>query len=489
MSDEEDGKKKKPEFGMHELICCWKELVYGHACCVWNCLFSPCMLCIWAWSIYCCGCIRVYLNRGFFKFCCCLCRLCGCCWLYTDKEFPPGPESLGDVNGDSANAEAGKSNASVVWLRANDFPGGAKMQLFGPTVDSRDICQGALGDCWLLAAMACLAEHKGAMQGVFKTKERNPKGKYVVRLYDGQAEKWRSITIDDYVPCDKDAYEKKGEYKPLYTQPNGNELYAMLLEKAFAKFCGGYGAIEGGQTIWAIRAMTGDPARWFAMEKDKSGWKRQDLVNLQDPKNKRKCKLSIRDEIIPSDAMFEVLLKYQKLRSVLCASGSSGTCGLHKGHAYSILDVKKVNTGLLGVIGGKTYRMIKIRNPWGEGEWTGDWSDDCNLWSQNPKVKSACKHENSDDGSFWMCWEDFVKHWERIGVCDRTIDITSLNLTVRNDTALAPLWACLRGCGYFWCMCQGIRRLYCAHRSSDETVKVGGFCGFCQKSAQVHQAP
>eukprot|EP00438_Fugacium_kawagutii_P032382 Skav234885 [mRNA] locus=scaffold840:462015:481830:- [translate_table: standard] len=61
-----------------------------------------------------------------------------------------------------------------------------RMQLFSPEIDSRDICQGALGDCWLLAAIACLAEHDGAIQAV--TKEVNPRGKYVLRLYDGQKE-------------------------------------------------------------------------------------------------------------------------------------------------------------------------------------------------------------------------------------------------------------------------------------------------------------
>jgi hypothetical protein len=28
--------------------------------------------------------------------------------------------------------------------------------------------EGALGDCWLLAAIACLAEHDGAIQAVFR---------------------------------------------------------------------------------------------------------------------------------------------------------------------------------------------------------------------------------------------------------------------------------------------------------------------------------
>lgn len=41
-----------------------------------------------------CGCIRVYLNRGLYKFCCCCCRFFNCCWMYTDKA-----EALRGVSG------------------------------------------------------------------------------------------------------------------------------------------------------------------------------------------------------------------------------------------------------------------------------------------------------------------------------------------------------------------------------------------------------
>jgi calpain-15 len=361
------------------------------------------------------------------------------------------------------------------------------MQLFGETIDSRDICQGTLGDCWLLAAMACLSEHKGAIHSIFRTKERNPKGKYRLRLYDGQKEKWENIVIDDYIPCDKKQYAKDGTCQPLFSQNNGNELYAILLEKAFAKFCGSYAALEGGQTIWAVRAMTGDPARQFIREE--GSWVRYDLRNTQDEKDKRKCGLYKVGEKISDDMMFEVLLKYHKLGSVLTASGASGEFGLVTGHAYSILEVQRVNTGIMGV-GGETFKMVKVRNPWGTGEWTGDWSDKSNLWDKHSSVARSCNHNpkgDTDDGAFWMSWEDYVKNWERIGVIDRTIDINSLGLTVFNDSACSPIAACIKGCCRFWCCCQGFSRLYCPHRSSEDTVKVGGCFGFCQKSA--HTSP
>merc|ERR1712070_441635 len=135
------------------------------------------------------------------------------------------------------------------------------------------------------------------------------------------------------------------------------------------------------------------------------------------------------------------------------------------------------------MFGGKTYRLLQIRNPWGQGEWTGDWSDKSDLWKEHANVAKAVKYTDADDGSFWMSWEDFCKHWERIGIIDRTIDINSVRMTIYDDSFCAPTAACCKGCFDFWCFCTGCRRLYCAHRSSDDTVKMGGCCGMCQKDA------
>jgi len=449
---------------IRDFFCCWLDLLEGRACMLYNCIFCPCVLTIWACNIYLCECATLYFRRSCVYVCCCCCRTMNCCWMFTDKKFPPNDNSLGEIGGDTAKATV-TSLANVTWLRAGRFTFAGKMQLFGPTVDSRDICQGVLGDCWLLAAMACLAEHRGAIHALFRSKERDPRGRYKLRLYDGAKERWRNIVIDDYIPCDAEKLKKHGECKPLFTQPNGNELWVVLLEKAFAKFCGSYASLEGGQTIWALRAMTGDPARWFEKEAYGESWKRMDLINIDDPIDRRKCGLRAKEENIGHDMMFKTLQMYDELKSVLCASGASGECGLHKGHAYSILEVKAV----------KNVRLIQIRNPWGSGEWKGDWSDKSDMWAKHPDVKKAVGYENLNDGAFWMSWEDFAKHWCRIGVVDRTVDIHTVKLEVDDDTNCAPTYGCCKGCCRFWCCCLGCRRLYCPHRSSEETVKVSSW--------------
>ena len=125
-----------------------------------------------------------------------------------------------------------------------------------------------------MAAMACQAEVKGGIDNLFLTKEFDPRGMYTIQLFDGTADNcrgaWRKFSIDDYIPCCAHAWQEgRGSARLKFSQLNGNELWVMLLEKAFAKLCGSYKNLGGGSTIWSLRAMTGDHCRWY--EKDTTG--------------------------------------------------------------------------------------------------------------------------------------------------------------------------------------------------------------------------
>ncbi len=51
---------------------------------------------------------------------------------------------------------------------------------------SRPPCKGAVGDCWLVAALASASEYRQVIQRAFLVPEYNPRGRYPVRLFDPQ---------------------------------------------------------------------------------------------------------------------------------------------------------------------------------------------------------------------------------------------------------------------------------------------------------------
>lgn len=86
---------------------------------------------------------------------------------------------------------------------------------------------------------------------------------------------------------------------------------------------------------------------------------------------------------------------------------SSGVkLGLVTGHAYSILSGHTIN-----LADGTTKNLLRIRNPWGTGEWTGDWGDSSSLWTTAIKAQLGSELSFKDDGAFYMCWEDFTKYF------------------------------------------------------------------------------
>ena len=57
-----------------------------------------------------------------------------------------------------------------------------------------------------------------------------------------------------------------------------------------------------------------------------------------------------------------------------------------------------------------------MRNPWGNFEWQGDWSDNSPLWTEEMR-KAAGNPELHNDGTFWMCYDDFLQHFTSINIC------------------------------------------------------------------------
>lgn len=90
---------------------------------------------------------------------------------------------------------------------------------------------------------------------------------------------------------------------------------------------------------------------------------------------------------------------------MMCGTNGAGEKkmgqGMISGHAYALLSHYELTTEE-----GEEVKLLKLRNPWGQGEWTGDWSDNSEKWTED--LKEKVKFELADDGIFHMNFDDYM---------------------------------------------------------------------------------
>lgn len=87
---------------------------------------------------------------------------------------------------------------------------------------------------------------------------------------------FRAVILDDYFPAIK---LPNNTILPAFTKPYGNELWVLLLEKAWAKLAGGYNRIESGFCHEVFRVLTGAPTK-VILTSDQNFWEKfKDGIN------------------------------------------------------------------------------------------------------------------------------------------------------------------------------------------------------------------
>jgi len=128
---------------------------------------------------------------------------------WTDPDFPPEDSSLVDRE----NARNPNFGQGVEWLRPDDIPSlaGEELALFHDKIEDNDIKQGALGDCYFLASLACMTEFPDRIRKIFVNQTKNEQGVYGVRMCKNGDQ--QLILVDDHFPCKYDT--------PVYSRANG----------------------------------------------------------------------------------------------------------------------------------------------------------------------------------------------------------------------------------------------------------------------------
>ncbi|XP_008700423.1 calpain-3 isoform X6 [Ursus maritimus] len=298
--------------------------------------------------------------------------------LYLDPEFPPDETSL---------FYSQKFPIQFIWKRPPEICENPRFIIGG--ANRTDICQGDLGDCWFLAAIACLTLNERLLFRVIPHDQsftENYAGIFHFQFW--RYGDWVDVVIDDCLPTYNDQL--------VFTKSNHrNEFWSALLEKAYAKLHGSYEALKGGNTTEAMEDFTGGVTEFFEI-KDAP----RDMYKIMKKAIERGSLMGCSiDTIVP--------VQYETRMA----------CGLVKGHAYSVTGLEEA------LFKGEKVKLVRLRNPWGQVEWNGSWSDGWKDWSFVDKAEKArLQHQVTEDGEFWMSYDDFIYHFTKLEICNLTAD-------------------------------------------------------------------
>ncbi|KAM6977236.1 calpain-8 [Aplochiton taeniatus] len=305
--------------------------------------------------------------------------------LFCDPTFPADWNSLG-------YNELGRYSSktrNVEWKRPKELCSDPQFIVGGAS--RTDICQGALGDCWLLAAIASLTLDQELLARVV------PPDQSFDQTYAGifhfqfwQYGVWVDVVIDDRLPT------REGKLLFLHSA-EGTEFWSALLEKAYAKVNGCYEALAGGSTIEGFEDFTGGISETYTLSK-------------------------------APPSLFKIIQKALGMGSLLgCSiditssydSEAVTPLKLVKGHAYSITGAEEVH------VRGTPVELVRIRNPWGQVEWSGPWSDDSKEWDAVLPDEKAKLDYSAEDGEFWMAYSELLKQFSKLEICNLSPDTLS----------------------------------------------------------------
>ena len=302
---------------------------------------------------------------------------------FTDDIFPPNDNSLLGTNSSNEYLDPTKEETikkylkpeEIEWKRATDiYP---KPTIFEETLSFDEIYRGKITNTYFLSALASLCNLPGLINQIFLTKEYNEHTSLIklILFIDGE---FQIVLLDDYFPV------IKGTNIPFFLRTQKFGLWAILLEKAYAKVCSGYGNIILGWPKELFRTFTG-----FSTE---------DLIHSENSINR----------------LWEVINSVCKNNSLVIAFSKDDSNvekkGLNKNHGYVILHSQEINK--------KKLCTIKTFFP-GDSSYNGECSLTSDFWTDDVKKQVSNKDllDTDDEGLSWIKIEDLKELFMKTDIC------------------------------------------------------------------------
>ena len=281
---------------------------------------------------------------------------------------------------------------NYIWLRPEEIYDTKNYEIFHEGVSVDDIIQGSLGDCYFLSVIGSLCNNIKLIEKLFYSLKKSKNNQYGINFYING--KWKLILIDDYFPARNTSFKKFS-----FSYSSNKEIWVPLLEKAWAKINGCYAKIGTGGLPNEVYDLCSEAYNEYILIKNK---------------NKEK--------------LWQEIFEGEKKNYLMTAGTTKNTnnfklekIGLTPGHAYTVLGILEINK----------EKVIKLRNPWGNFEFSGDWSDYSSKWTEELKIKYEFNKKN--DGTFYMSYNDFLKYFITIGFCKIHPDYINNNIKIKKE--------------------------------------------------------
>ena len=281
---------------------------------------------------------------------------------------------------------------NYIWLRPEEIYDTKNYEIFHEGASVDDIIQGSLGDCYFLSVIGSLCNNIKLIEKLFYSLKKSKNNQYGINFYING--KWKLILIDDYFPARNTSFKKFS-----FSYSSNKEIWVPLLEKAWAKINGCYAKIGTGGLPNEVYDLCSEAYNEYILIKNK---------------NKEK--------------LWQEIFEGEKKNYLMTAGTTKNTnnfklekIGLTPGHAYTVLGILEINK----------EKVIKLRNPWGNFEFSGDWSDYSSKWTEELKIKYEFNKKN--DGTFYMSYNDFLKYFITIGFCKIHPDYINNNIKIKKE--------------------------------------------------------
>ncbi|KAM8904399.1 LOW QUALITY PROTEIN: calpain-12 [Spinachia spinachia] len=266
---------------------------------------------------------------------------------------------------------------AIKWRRPKEI--GVDDVFVEDTIGTTDICQGQLGNCWLLAGLSCLTMHPTLFEKVVPPNQslsESYAGIFHFRFW--QYGEWVEVVVDDRLPV------RKGRLLFSYSDTR-NEYWSALVEKAYARQkhsfsphlrC--YGSLKGGHISEGLEDFTGG------------------IASLQVSSRSPQVLWRSLTAALSRGSLLSCFIQARSNTEIGKVSGD----GLVRGHAYAITDSDKVRKA------SDETLLLRLRNLWGFVEYRGPWGDASKEWHDGLKAEKERIHlKHKEDGEFWFVFK------------------------------------------------------------------------------------